>query len=56
MNTNSYIEGILTPALVEMKNHFRDEVLTFQQDGAPLHPKVLEKEIMASIVTRFEPS
>ena len=30
-------QGHLTPALVEMKKHFRDEVFTFQQDGAPLH-------------------
>ena len=37
MNAKSYIEGILTPALVEMKKHFRDEVFTFQQDGAPSH-------------------
>ena len=37
VNANSYIEGILTPVLVEMKKHFRDEVFTFQQDGAPLH-------------------
>ena len=37
MKANSYIEGILTPALVEMKKHFRDDVFTFQQDGAPLH-------------------
>ena len=37
MNANSYIEGVLTPALVEMKKHFRDEVFTFQQDDAPSH-------------------
>ena len=37
MNANSYIEGILTPALVKMKKHFRDEIFTFQQDGVPLH-------------------
>ena len=37
VNANSYIEGILTLALVEMKKHFRDEVFTFQQDGVPLH-------------------
>ena len=30
VNANSYIKGILTPALVEMKRHFRDEVSTFQ--------------------------
>ena len=37
VNTNSYIKGILTPALVEIKKHFRDEVFTFQQEGAPSH-------------------
>ena len=37
VNANSYNEGSLTPALVEMKKHFRDEVFTFQHDGAPLH-------------------
>ena len=29
--------SILTPVLVEMKKHFRDEIFTFQQDGAPSH-------------------
>ena len=37
LNTNLYIEGILTPALVEMKKHFRDQVFAFQQDGALSH-------------------
>ena len=37
MNANSYIESFLTPALVETKKHFRDEVFTFQQDGALSH-------------------
>ena len=37
VNANSYIMDILTPALVQMKKYFRDEVFTFQQDGAPLH-------------------
>ena len=37
LNTNSYIQDILTPAHVEMKKHFKDHPFTFQQDGAPSH-------------------
>ena len=37
MNTNSYIELILAPALQEAKKHFKERPFTFQQDGAPLH-------------------
>lgn len=37
VNTNSYIELILTPALQEAKKHFKNRPFTFQQDGAPSH-------------------
>lgn len=37
VNTNAYIDDILTPALCEMKKHFKNETFTFQQDGAPSH-------------------
>ena len=37
VNTNTYIEGILTPALEQAKKHFKDDSFTFQQDGAPAH-------------------
>ena len=35
VNTKSYVEFILTPALQELKKHFKDRQFTFQQDGAP---------------------
>ena len=37
VNMNTYIEGILTPALEQAKKHFKDDSFTFQQDGAPAH-------------------
>ena len=37
MNTNAYIETILTPALQAAKKHFKDKPFIFQQDGAPSH-------------------
>ena len=37
MNTNAYIETILTPALQAAKKHFKDKSFIFQQDGAPSH-------------------
>ena len=37
VNTNVYIDDILTPALCEMKKHFKNDKFTFQQDGAPSH-------------------
>ena len=37
VNTNAYIDDILTPALREMKKHFKNKEFTFQQDGAPSH-------------------
>jgi len=37
INSNSYIEDILTPAHAQMKKHFKDRPFTFQQDGAPSH-------------------
>ena len=37
INTEFYIKEILSPALIERKKHFKNEVFTFQQDGAPSH-------------------
>ena len=37
VNTNVYIDDILTPALRGMKNHFKNEDVTIQQAGAPSH-------------------
>ena len=37
MNTECYIKEILSPALIKIKKHFKNEVFTFQQDDAPLH-------------------
>ena len=37
INTESYINAILTSSLEEMKKHFKDAGFTFQQDGAPSH-------------------
>ena len=37
MNTNAYIETILTPALQAAKMHFKEKPFIFQQDGAPSH-------------------
>ena len=37
VNTNAYIETILTPALQAAKKHFKDKPFIFQQDGAPSH-------------------
>ena len=35
VNTNAYIDTILTPALQEAKKPLKDKPFTFQQDGAP---------------------
>ena len=32
-----YIDDILDPALLHMKEHFKNEDFTFQQDGTPSH-------------------
>ena len=37
INSECYIEDILSPALIEIKKHFKNEVFTFQQDDAPSH-------------------
>ena len=37
VNTNPYIETILTPALQEAKKHFKNKPFTFQQYGASSH-------------------
>ena len=37
VNANSYIMDILTPAISEMKKHFKNDHFTFQQDGVPSH-------------------
>ena len=37
VNTNVYIETILTPALQAAKKHFKDKLFIFQQDSAPSH-------------------
>ena len=62
MNTNTYIEGILTPALEQAKKHSKDDSFTFQQDGAPAHleqdskmvsgsfPEFLEQGIVATFL------
>ena len=38
VNTNVYIDDILAPALRDMKEHFKNEDFTIQQDGAPFTP------------------
>ena len=37
VNTSSYTEVILTPALQEVEKHFKDRPFTFHQDGALSH-------------------
>ena len=37
VNTDSYVNDILTPALASMKEKFKNKFFTFQQDGAPSH-------------------
>ena len=37
VNKNLYIDDILVPSLCDMKEHFKNEVFTFQQDGAPFY-------------------
>ena len=37
INTECYIKEILSPALIEMKKHFKTKVFTFQQDCARSH-------------------
>ena len=37
VNTDSYVNDILTPALASMKEKFKNKSFTFQQDGAPSH-------------------
>ena len=37
INTNAYIETILSPALQAAKKHFKNKPFVFQQDGAPSH-------------------
>ena len=37
VNTNVYIADILTSALHDMKEHFKNEDFTIQQNGAPSH-------------------
>ena len=35
VNTNAYLDTILTPALQEAEKHMKDKPFTFQQDGTP---------------------
>jgi hypothetical protein len=35
VNTTSFINDFLVPAFAAAKQHFKEEVFTFQQDGAP---------------------
>ena len=37
VNTDSYVNDILTPALASMKEKFKNKSFTYQQDGAPSH-------------------
>ena len=37
VNTNVYIDDILVPALRDMKEHFKNEDLTIQKNGAASH-------------------
>ena len=37
VNTDLYVNDILTPALASMKEKFKNKSFTFQQDGAPSH-------------------
>ena len=39
VNTDSYVNDILTPALASMKEKFKNKSFTFQQDGAPSHQR-----------------
>ena len=43
VNTNVYIDGTLASALRNMKEHFKNEYFTFQQDGARLTPQTKPK-------------
>ena len=37
VNTDSYVNDILTPALASMKEKFKNKSFTFQQDSTPSH-------------------
>ena len=37
VNKNVYIDDVLAPALPDMKENFKNEDFTIQQDGAPYH-------------------
>ena len=37
VNINVYIDKILTRSIREMKKHFKNKALIFQQDGTSLH-------------------
>ena len=65
VDTNVYIDDILAPALHDMKELFKNEDFTIQQDGAHSHTSnktqawckdnvVLEQGIVASFITRTQ--
>ena len=53
VNTNAYIDDILTPALREMKNHFKNKEFTFQQDDAPSYASNRTQEWCRDNFPRF---
>ena len=53
VNIKSCIEDILTPALVEMKEYFKNDQFIFQQDGAPSHTSKKNQEWCRSHFPRF---
>ena len=66
VNTDSYVNDILTPALALMKEKFKNKSFTFQQDGAPSHIKedaevvrralsfILDQRFVATIFARSQ--
>ena len=54
LNTNSYIELILTPALEEAKKHFKNMPFTFQQDEAQSHTSKKTRNGVRTISTFLE--
>ena len=53
VNTNAYIDDILTPALHEMKKHFKNKEFIFQQDSAPSHTSNRSQEWCQVNFSRF---
>ena len=52
VNTDSYVNDILTPALASMKEKFKNKSFSFQQDGAPSHTSKKTQKWCEDVVRR----